>query len=179
MSFKNCLLLSFLLPLIVPSTTMTPPVILIDAPSSLTVYKGQSAELTCFASTTSPNETEFKWILPEVELYIKEDRDKRVEEVTYDFGSTGQIKIMKLKIPSIKYQDRGEYVCVGNHTGGDAFQVGRILVVVEEHSGFAPAFWILVGFLLMTVISIAVIMVMEMRGVTKTKEEVPINTVQF
>lgn len=185
MTFKRKILITFLIPILVfipsnvKSENVKQPEIFINTPSSLTVFKGQSIELICLASTTNPNVTDFKWILPEVEQYMKEDRDKRIEEVKNDFGEMENIKIMKLKIPSIRYQDRGEYVCMGNYTSGNYSVIGRTFVFVEEHSGFAPAIWILIGFLLMTIVSIGVILLLEMKGISKAKEDTPINEVQF
>lgn len=161
------------------------PEIYIDTPAVVTVFKGQSIELPCFVSMSSDIDltaTNLNWTLPVVEEYMEEDRKKRIVYEQYDFGDTDFVKILKLRIPSIRYQDRGEYDCVGryNVTGYNDV-TGKILVVVEEHTGFAPAVWILIGFLLMTCISVGIIIVWEWRGIAMGKKEegAPINTVQF
>lgn len=186
MAFKCYVLINILLVILVDNVRSgadTRPEILIDTLRKVvTAFKGQTIELICLASTTSyGNDTKFYWVLPEVEEYMEEDRKKRIEFEEEDFGDTGNVKILKVTNPSIKYQDRGLYICVGNYLNGDYIQSKGTLVVVEEHTGFAPAIWILIGFLLMTCVSVSVIFVWEWRGIAKGKreEDDPINTVQF
>lgn len=180
MAFKYYLLTPLLLVLISIQSHATPEVFL-DTPAIITAYKGQNIELRCFVSTSNINTTEFDWILPEVEEYIEEDRKKRIELEIYSFSKHEDTKVVKLKIPTIKYQDRGEYLCRAQSKVDDFTKVKKTLIVVQEPSGFTPAIWILVGFLAMTICSVGVIFVWEWRGIAKAKkdEDAPTNTVQF